>query len=122
MSNHKELLKALFQHTKIMHEALENKNMDVVFEMLRKRDDLIERYRALGVFEPDKDDQAQIDELLQLDHDNNVLLEVMVEKEYEKIAQASKKKNEAKKNSSAIKKYVYGTFDAKSCSKFNKKT
>ena len=122
MSSHKQLLQELFKHTKIMHEALENRNIDVVKEMIRKRDILMQQYQALDAYDPDEEDQVKIDQLLLLDKDNNILLEAMVEKEYQKIAKARKNKNDAKKRSVAIGKYVYGAYDAKARSKFNKKT
>ena len=122
MSRQIELINQLYDMTIRMNEALLNKDLGTLEEMIEKRALVIQDYNAIEHFPFDDTMQAKVDELLLVDKENRVLLEAMMIKEKSKLDSMKKEKNSAQKRTSIAKKYATGGYTAMDYSKFNKKT
>lgn len=122
MTSRIEMIKKLLELTVTMNDALKKRNIDIIEQMLKEREILLEKYNCLSKSSFSDEEQSMVNELLKLDKENNVLLEILIKKVRVKADSMKKEKNDVKKRTSVAKKYITNASSVGVNSKFNKKT
>lgn len=123
MLTQEKIIEDLLKTTELMYFALKEKDIDLVIEMLDKRELLIKAYNDIenikvlsGLM------RTKAEEILKLDAENNVLLSEIKDEMEAVVQKMQNEKVKVKKTNRAVKKYVLGGYNTLDHSKFNKKT
>lgn len=116
-----KIISELLRLTELMNEGLKTKDIDMVVEMIEKRNPLIQSLESCHRKDLHGSISEKVERLLCLDQENNDLMLSLTNDMREKINLTGQKKSSAKKKNNAVKRYL-SDGQGDNYSKFNKKT